>query len=353
MNLCSDIPFQEPRALRRFAFRLCVLSVVLWAAPLQAASPAASVTLKMGTLAPEGSSWHLILKDMGEAWRAAPGGGVALKIWPGGVMGDEPVMVQKMRVGQLHAGVLTLGGLTHIDKAGFALCLPMMYRSYAELDYVRGRMQPYLEKRLADKGFVVLNWGDGGWVRFFGKTPIRTPDDLKRMKFFVWAGDNDSVRLWKSAGFSPVALSNADIMSRLQTGSINCFDATALSALSLQWFPFAPKMTDVDWAPLLGATVVTKAAWSKVPAAARSSLRSAAIEAGERMRSEIRSADRKAVDIMKTKGLEVVTVTPEERAMWQTLFENAYPQMVGPLVPKEAFDLAMKYRAEYRANGGK
>lgn len=333
---------------------LCFLTLILLSSPSFAAPAGnAPVTLKLGTLAPEGSSWHLILKDMGEKWRTAPGGGVALKIWPGGVMGDEPVMVQKMRVGQLQAGVLTMGGLTHIDKSGFALCLPMMYRSYAELDYVRSKMRPYLEKRLEDKGFVVLNWGDGGWVRFFGKTPVRTPDDLKRMKFFVWAGDSDSVRLWKSAGFSPVALSNADILSRLQTGAVNCFDTTAISALTLQWFPFAPKMTDVDWAPLVGATVVTKAAWAKVPPGAREALRSAAQEAGERMRREIRAADAQAVEIMRTKGLEVVSVTESERAQWQSLFEGAYPQMVGPLVPKEAFDLAMKYRAEFRAKGGK
>jgi TRAP-type transport system periplasmic protein len=306
-------------------------------------------TLKMGTLAPEGSSWHLILKDMGEEWRNAPGGGVGLRIYPGGVLGDEPVMIQKMRIGQIQAGVLTMAGLARVDKAGFALCLPMMYRSYEELDYVQEKMRPFLEKRLADKGFIVLNWGDAGWVRFFGKEPIRTPEDLKKMRFFVWAGDNDSVALWKSAGFSPTSLASTDIMPGLQTGLINSFDTTAISALSFQWFPLAPHMTDVDWAPLIGATVVVKSAWSKLPKETQEALRKSAARAGERMRSEIRAADVKAVDIMMEKGLKVVKTTPAERQQWQTLFENSYPKMVGTLTPKDAFDLAMKYRDEYRA----
>lgn len=328
------------------------LCAFLAATPLMAA-PSSGVTLKMGTLAPEGSSWHLILKDMGEKWKTAPGGGVQLKIYPGGVLGDEPVVIQKMRIGQIQAGVLTMAGLSHIDKAGFALCLPMMYKSYEELDYVREKMRPYLEKRLLAKGFVVLNWGDAGWVYFFGKTPITSLDDLRKMKFFVWAGDGDSVNLWKSAGFSPISLSSTDIMPGLQTGLINCFDTTAISALSFQWFPLAPNMTNIKWAPLIGATVVSKKAWDKIPMAARDQLKKAALEAGERMKVEIRSADDKAIGIMKEKGLKVVEVTPEQYAQWQKLFEDAYPQMVGKLTPKESFDLAMKYRNEFRALKGK
>ncbi len=328
------------------ALTIIVAASGVWAAP---AGPKAAHTIKMGTLAPEGSSWHLILKDMGERWRQAPGGGVALRIYPGGVLGDEPVMIQKMRIGQIQAGVLTMAGLSHIDKAGFSLCLPMMYRSYEELDYVREKMRPFLEKRMEENGFVVLNWGDAGWVRFFGKTPIRTPEDLKKMKFFVWAGDNDSVALWKSAGFTPISLASTDIMPGLQTGLINCFDTTAISALSFQWFPLAPHMTDVDWAPLVGATVVTKKAWAKIPAAAQAALRQAASEAGVRMRDEIRAGDNKAVDIMVEKGLKVVKTSPDERRQWQDLFEGSYPKMIGTLTPKQAFDLAMKYRDEYRA----
>ena len=41
----------------------------------------ASVTLKLGTLAPEGSVWDNIMRDMGEQWKAS---GLKLQIYPGG-----------------------------------------------------------------------------------------------------------------------------------------------------------------------------------------------------------------------------------------------------------------------------
>src|SRR5579859_6896837 len=140
----------------------------------------ASVTLKLGTLAPEGSPWDIIMRDMGEQWKTA---GVKLNIYPGGQLGDEPDMVTKMRIGQIQVGVLTVVGLAQIDKGVQALSVPMLYKTYAESDYVRKKMQPLLEKRLLAKGFRVLNWGEAGWVMFFGKEPILTPDDLKKAKF--------------------------------------------------------------------------------------------------------------------------------------------------------------------------
>ena len=53
--------------------------------------------------------------------------------------------------------------------------MPMMFRSMDELDYVRDQLRPELEKRLLDKGFVTLFWGDAGWARLFSKEPVRPP----------------------------------------------------------------------------------------------------------------------------------------------------------------------------------
>src|SRR5260370_21562341 len=115
-----------------------------------------------------------------------------------------------MRLGEIQVGVLTVVGIAKIDKGVQALSIPMLYKNYAESDYVRKKMQPILEKRLLAKGFKVLNWGEAGWVMFFGKEPILTPDDLKKAKFFVWGNDTESMNIWKSAGFSPIPLSVTD-----------------------------------------------------------------------------------------------------------------------------------------------
>jgi TRAP-type C4-dicarboxylate transport system substrate-binding protein len=305
--------------------------------------------LKVGTLAPEGSSWHIILKEMGEKWKQAPGGGAQLRLYAGGVLGDEPLMVSKMRIGQIQGGVFTVVGLAQIDPSIYCLTVPMMYRSYEELDYVREKMQPILREKFRRKGFVLLNWADGGWVTFFSKAPVLVPEDLKKRKFFVWAGDNKATDLWKSAGYTPVPLAATDILPSLQTGLINTFHATPVSALSFQWFALAPHMTELHWAPLIGGAVLTQKAWDAIPEASRPAIEAAAVEAEGRMKAEIRTADDKALQVMKTKGLSVHPITPEQYAAWQKTFEDAYPLIIDKVVPEDVFRQAMRFRDEIRA----
>lgn len=316
---------------------------------LAAPAFAGDTVIKLGTLAPEGSPWDLIMRDMGEKWKQA---GVKLQIYPGGVLGDEPDFVSKMRIGQIQAGVLTVVGLAQIDKGVQALSIPMLYKSYEESDYVRKKMQPVLEKRLLAKGFKVLNWGEAGWVSFFGKTPILTPDDLKKMKFFVWGDDTDTLNLWKSAGFSPVPLAPTDILPNLQTGLINSFDTTPISALSFQWFALAPHMTNLRWAPLVGATIITTKAWNSLPASSKPAILKAATEAGVRFRDEIRTKEKQFTDEMVKKGLVVHDITPEQYAQWEKLFQDAYPEISGKVIPADMMKMAIKYRDEYRAKKG-
>lgn len=333
------------RALPR---RLLLLTAAI---ALGIASPRAEepVLVKMGTLAPEGSSWHQILKQMGEKWSKAPGGGVTLRIYPGGVLGDEPDLVRKMRINQIQAAALSAVGLTDIDPSVSALQIPMMFRSWEELDAVRDKLRPELERRLAEKGFVVLNWGDAGWVMFFAKEPFATPSDIKKMKLFVWAGDNKSIDLWKSAGYQPVPLASTDILPGLQTGLINAFDTTPLLALSSQWFGLAKHMLDLKWAPLVGATVVTRRTWDRVPPASREAIQQAAAEAGERLKGEIRAANDKAIEAMKEHGLVVHPATPEIEAAWRTEAEAFYPKVRGTIFPADMFDEVKRLRDAYRA----
>ena len=182
----------------------------------------AATTVTLGTLAPEGTTYHRTLLELRDAWRKAPGGGVNLKIYAGGKLGGEAKMVSQMRLGALDAAMLTAAGLAEIEKGVTGLqTAPMIFRSLEEVDYIGAKLQPALEKRMAKAGFVVLFWSDAGWVRFFSKQPMRTPEDLKKFKLFTWAGDTELVQLWKSAGYQPVPLETADIVPMLDTGTIS------------------------------------------------------------------------------------------------------------------------------------
>ena len=181
----------------------------------------ARVVIRMGTLAPDGSAWHKILRQMGEDWRETTDGEVLLRIYAGGVVGDEGEMIRKMRTGQLQAAAVSNAGLAEIDPSAYALMLPMMFDSYEEWDYVRQKVNPTLEAKLKEKGFVVLAWSDVGWVYFFSKEPLRTPSDLRGMKLAASATEAATVEIMKWAGFNPVPISAVDMATGLQTGLID------------------------------------------------------------------------------------------------------------------------------------
>jgi TRAP-type transport system periplasmic protein len=315
---------------------------------LASAAGAQNTVIKMATLVPQGSGWYTTLQEMGQQWQTASGGRVTLRLYPGGVAGDDSDVVRKMRLGTLDAGVLTSMGLADVDRSILALELPMGYADYEEFDAVLGKMSPQLEKIYADKGFVVLAWADAGWVHFFTKSPVRTPDDLKALKLFAWAGDDFAVELWKSAGFNPVPLPSTEISTALQTGLVSALPTTPQAAVLLQWYAHARYMTEVNWAVLLGGIVVSKVVWERIPADLRPALLKAAQEAGAKARAQTRGSVAGDVGAMEKRGLTVVHLDAAALEAWRRAAEGAYPDLRGKYVPASAFDEALKVRNEYR-----
>jgi TRAP-type C4-dicarboxylate transport system substrate-binding protein len=326
-----------------------VVLAVLAVLSLSPSARAQTVTVKMATLVPQGSSWHLILQQMAEEWKTASGGKVAVRLYPGGVAGDDPDVVRKMRLGTLNAGVLTAVGLAEIDKSVYALGVPLMYDSYDEIYGVLEKLRPSLEAKMQAKGFVVLAWADGGWVRYFSQKPVAKPDDLRALKLFSWAGDPQATELQKAARFNPVPLPSTELATALQTGLVQAFGAPPGVALIAQYYTHAKYMTDLDWQMLMGAVVITKDAWDKIPADVQGKLRASAEKAGERLRDEIRAGTVRDIDAMKKRGLVVVPVDGAARRQWQQLTEGLYPRIRGGIVPAEAFDAALHARDAWRA----
>jgi len=316
------------------------------------AAAAQQVVVKMATLVPEGSSWHQILKETAEKWKTASGGRVVVRIYPGGVAGDDADVVRKMRLGTLNAAVLTEVGIAEIEPSVYALGVPMMYSSYEEVDYVLDKMRPSLEAKLEAKGFVALNWLDGGWNHFFAQKPVATPDDLKALKLMTTARDAQGEEIYKAAGFHPVPLAATEISTALQTGLINAIQVPPQVAVITQYYVHAKYMTDLNWLLLLGATVISKSTWEQIPADARPALLEAVHEAGRRLRTEIRQSADRDVEAMKKRGLVVVPVDARGKELWRKAAEGVYPHIRGTVVPADAFEEAQRYRDEFRKRGG-
>ncbi len=334
------------------ALMIAVFGAGEWAARSYSAEKV--IRINLGTLAPRGSTYHQSLQAMAEKWKQAPGGGARLVIYPDGTQGGEMDMVRLMRVGTLHSGLLTAVGIADIEPGVIGLqSLPMMFRNFDEFEYVNDQLRPVLEKRLAGKGFIVLFWVDAGWVRYFSKEPMLTPDDMKKRKVFVWAGNTAQVDIMKKHGYNPVPLETGEILPGLQTGLINAVPAPPLFALATQIDSRAPHMLDIHWAPLLGACVVKKETWEKIPSAARETMMKAAAEAGKDIRANSRKESDDSVAAMKKRGLIVHELNPEQEAQWRAGAEEIYPDLRGRIVPADIFDEVQRLLKEYRAGGRK
>ncbi len=310
---------------------------------------AAPVKIRLGTLAPNGSSYYKHLQAMGEKWKQTPGGGVSLTIYPDGTMGSEADMVRRMKLGQLQAGMVTTTGLSEIEPAVAGLqSMPMAFRTLEEVDYVGEKLQPILEKRLAEKGFVVLFWSDTGWVRFFSKQPVVSPDDLKKTKLFVAANRPSEENIYRSAGCNPVPLEVTDILPNLQTGLINAVPLPPSIALAIQVDNAAPNMLDLNWVPLVGAAIVTKKTWDSIPPEGRDALRKAAVEAGKLIKADGRREGMESVEAMRKRGLKVNLITPAIEAQWLQIAESVYPKIRGITVPTDIFDEVMGQLKTFR-----
>jgi TRAP-type transport system periplasmic protein len=339
------------RDVIRFAATVGAVVVVVHAGP-SAAGGGAPIAIRLGTVAPAGTSYDRILKEMGEKWRKTSGAQVALTIFAGGTQGSEPATVKRMASGQLQAAMLSVGGLSEIDPAVASLQeIPMLFHSLAEQEYVREQLRPELERRLLAKGFVSLFWGDSGWVRFFSRNPAVRPGDLKAQKIFVTAANSEKeMSIMQALGYKPVALDLTDVLLQLQTRGVDAVPAPPVIANAGQFYRFTKHMTELNWAPLVGATVITKRAWDAVPEAMRGGLMMAAAEAGRQIQAESRRESDDAVESMKKKWqLEVHAVSPDVEAEWRTLAESVYPKIRGSMVPEDMFDRAIKLVAEYRA----
>jgi len=316
------------------------------------AALAAQARLRLATLAPKGTIYEQALLEMGEQWRNAPGGGARLIIYTDGRMGGEAEVVRRMRAGQVDAALFTAMGLGEIEPAVSALQnMPMMFRTLEEVQYVREQLKGELEKKFLEKGFIVLGWGDSGWVRFFSKKPAVMPDDLRKLKLFCWAGDPAALELWKAAGFRPVPLEVTDILPGLKTGLIDAVCSAPAYALAGQFDTEAPHMLDVHWAPLVGGLVVTAKAWQSVPEASRPAMLQAAAAAAAKVQKRGREEAEESIEAMKKRGLTVHPATPEVQAAWQKLAEDAWPSIRGKVVPADMFDRVVELLKEFRQKG--
>ncbi len=327
-----------------------VLAAALGAALGTSAGAQAPAAIKLATLVPIGSVWDKALKQMADDFKQSTGGRYEITVYAGGTQGDEPTVLRKMRLDALQAAALTNTGLGMIDASFNVFNVPFFFESYDELNYVVEKLTPTLRKRTEAKGFILMNWGHGGWTQLFTKKPVHTIADVKSVRLWTSAGNDNMVQWYKAHGFQPRAMAMTDITTGLSTGMIDGLPTTPLAEMMFQWFKQTPYMCEIGLAPIVGAGVITAKALKAIPPDDQTKLLAAGEGVEKRLQVDVPKLDADSVAVMVKNGLTVTKPTDPE---WRRQFDDLAKTMRGEQIPADIFDLAVKARDEFRKSNPK
>ena len=307
----------------------------------------AGTVIKLGTIAPAGSLWDIKLREMASEWNRISNGEVQLKLYLGGTVGDEDNMIRAMKVGGLNACAITAQGMKEIASDTFALCLPYIVKDDDEFEYVFDHMKGDFEQILDKQGFVTLGWAMTGWVNFFSRDPVVSPDDLKKEKIAIDT-DGRLSKIWAELGFRAIPLSFNDLMASLYSGMVDSIYVTPLAASAMGMNKIAPHMCDFRIAPVYCAMIVEKKAWNRVPAKYKDAIKQRTSEIAGEFYDIIKVDEAKAVEVMKKNGLQVHEVSDQVAQEWLKISRDGSDAFSKELISREIYDKIIKIVDEYR-----
>ncbi len=292
----------------------------------------------MATLAPEGSTWMELMDEFDERVREATGNEVGFKFYPGGVQGDEKLVLRKIRQGQLHGGGFTGTGLGLIAPELRVLEVPFLLASEEELDAVHAEFDAEFEAALEKAGYVLLGWAEVGFVHLFTKNPVRNLDDLRNSKMWLWEGDPLAEKLFSVAGVTPVSLAITDAYTSLQTGLVDGVYSSPYACVVLQWHTLVKAMSKTPLTHAIGAVIVTRERFAKVSPESRRKVHEIAQDVFARLKASSREENRCAVRDIVAAGIEVVPFDEDALREFRLIGDKAAEECVGELFSAELYE---------------
>ena len=312
--------------------------------------PAQAATLKIATLSPEGTGWMKMLRQAANNIEERTNGSVKLKIYPGGVMGDDKAVLRKLRVGQLHGAALTSGGVMQPYQDIVLYNLPLTFRSQEEVDYVRERMDAKLMAGLAEKKFVGFGVAEVGFAYPMMQKAVTSVAEFQDLR--VWAPDNDpgAMKAYSSFDVTPIPLPIADVLTGLQTGLINTIGSPPIGAIALQWHTQVSHALNLPLLYVYGSFVIAERAFNRLSEAEQRVVTeelSAGVKGVDR---ESRVDNEKAAAALSKQSIVWLDPQPEEAAEWFALAAEANAKLIDEgYVSRAMYDEMMQHLSDYRA----
>lgn len=316
-----------------------------------AAGAAPEYLIKFATLAPAGSTWMNLLQDWDRELRHKSDGRLGFKFYPGGVQGDEPEVLKKMRFNQLQGGAFTGYGIGRMYSPARVMELPFLFHNTDEIDYVRAQLDADLRAGFVANGYRLLGWMEVGFVHMFSKQPLHNIEEMKSRRVWLWQGDPLGQAFFDVSGISPVPLSIIDVYTSLSTGLIDTVYAPPLGAIALQWFTRTPYVSSVPLTNGMGALIVSDRFYSRLPAALQKLLLETGRGTGAKLIAATREDNEKSLQTLKEYGLTFVDpdASMNETAL-RGLRDRAAAQLIdSDYIPGSVFDKVRQLLRQYRA----
>lgn len=324
-----------------------LLFLALICAPIAAVQ---ATTFKLATFAPNGSQWMTDFKAAGKEIEAKTAGRVKLKLYGGGVMGNDKKVLRKIRIGQLQGGAFISTGLAERYRDIVLYGLPMVLQTQAEVDYVRQRMDPVLMQGLEDAGFVSFGFAGGGFALLMGAEPIADLRDLRGRKVWVPEGDSISYKAMQALHLSPVVLPLTDVLTGLQTGLLEYVATPPVGAVVLQWYTKVKYVMSVPFAYTVGAMVIDKRAFSRISKADQTVVRDVLTNVYAVFEQRNRQDNRDAEAALRSSGLTFIEVDPQLVPAWQaTAAASNHKMAEGGTFSVELLDELLAHLEDFHA----
>jgi len=325
----------------------CIL--FLSVSPLYSQEKADEYVLKLGSLAPEGSVYMELIRELWDRVYKETGGRVNVKYYPGGVLGDEPDMVKKMRMGQLQIGAFTSQGILSIAPIMAVMELPFLFESLDEIDYVKEKMFREFATAFEKQGFFLLTFVDqGGFLNFYSVNPIKTLDDLKKEKVWAWADEPLSIESIKSLGISPVIVPVPEVLPALQRGDITVVNFSPLACVALQWHSKIKHIIQLNFRYAVGIIVMDLATWNKLPLDIQKTILKINEDILPKMSISIRHTSNKLLFAMTQQGIDIIKMDESEKNKVKEMMLTTHQKFAGSLYPEGTLQKVRHYIEEYR-----
>jgi TRAP-type C4-dicarboxylate transport system substrate-binding protein len=310
--------------------------------------------LKFATLAPQGSTWMNIISDWANKVEKESQGRLKFKLYGGGVSGDEPDVLRKIRFGQLHGGAMTGHGIGYIYSPARVLEIPFLFRSYDEVDHVRAQLMPEIREGFHQNGFELIGWMEVGFIQLFSRVPIYSIEDMKKRRIWLWQGDPLGTAFFEASGLAPVPLPITEVFTSLSTGLIDTTIAPPLGAIAFQWFTKTPYMTDIPVMDGIGGLIVSRKFFDGLPKDLQQLLRRTGEEAGTRLLVETRRDNEKSLTVLKKNGVTFTSEWKDKDSDLYDLRDRAAAMLAKDgYIPAPFYEKARKSLNDYRAHKGK